>query len=226
MLIVLDACRYDLFNYMYPEMNAVECWSRAYTSDEWIRKEWGNNGDVTYITSNIFVLEYSDEMDENVIDVNESKVIRRRKPKTYTSNINGEGEGFIMSNKHDPISKTTSDITFEFSKEYINRDKVVIHVMEPHVPFINGPPYYYKDEHGPHNILTVYIDNIKYAMDNTYSFIQDVEDSRDVFITADHADCLGEDGVYGHDNDHDALHHVPWVEIDNTDRTDSKLQKI
>lgn len=67
-------------------------------------------------------------------------------------------------------------------------------------------------------VWDAYADNLRYALDSVETLIQNLGAER-VVITSDHANCMGEFGVYGHPKyvPHPTLKRVSWAELTATD---------
>lgn len=111
-------------------------------------------------------------------------------------------------------------------------ERMIVHYMQPHYPFINYPSLESKISHddigedGTYNIWhklrfghvseelvrEAYLDNLRLVLSDVEMFLSAV-DADDVVITSDHGNAFGEYGVYGHPPDMpiSCLRTVPWV---------------
>lgn len=67
-------------------------------------------------------------------------------------------------------------------------------------------------------VWSAYRDNLQYVLEDVALLLENLA-AEDVVITADHANCLGEWGVYGHPKyvPQPTLKRVPWVDVDAAD---------
>lgn len=120
-------------------------------------------------------------------------------------------------------------------------DRLVVHYMQPHVPFRseafdaghtleealdgeNGDDAYvwYRLRDGDIDldaVWTAYRDTLRWVLDDVAVLLENV-DAPEVVVTADHANAVGEWGVYEHPPTVPvpAVKRVPWVRITATDR--------
>lgn len=65
------------------------------------------------------------------------------------------------------------------------------------------------------SVESLYIDNLRYVMDEVAHLVNDLED-KEVILTADHGESLGEGFIMGHPPGvrHSAVRDVPWARIE------------
>lgn len=120
-------------------------------------------------------------------------------------------------------------------------DRLVIHFMQPHAPFIGEPPLdttrwnAVKPESGfpcLNERGDVPLENLKAAYQGNMDLVIDAAENlvdglcSEAVLTADHAELLGEDGLQGHMNDHPVLHEVPWARLKPRERQVTIRQKL
>lgn len=221
-LVILDACRVDLMSEIAPEYDFVndvgEFTSVSSYSLGWMEKTFTDEyeGDVTetaYVTANPFSQEALDSADFAVLD----------EVWTY-----GWDES-VSSVPPRPVTDRGIDV---YRKESPNR--LILHYMQPHIPFITHPELMFQS-HGPDSwgeghgetiwervrrgdvafetMWEAYLDNLRVVLDDIELLLDSI-DAEKVVLTADHANAVGECGIYGHPRGIaiDAVRVVPWVE--------------
>jgi hypothetical protein len=220
-LIILDACRYDVFEEQISLPGTLEKrQSRGGMSPEFVRANFSNKTlyDTVYVSANEWFAKLRDEINSEVhqfvnlqsnhLDLAEMSV----RPETVTQQALQVGENF--PNK-----------------------RLVVHYMQPHQPYI-GPT---GEEHftlSPGLIETLrksenitdellwqaYCENLEIVLEHVEQLVNNLEGK--TIITADHGELLGErifpiplktyghfDGIYV-----DELIDVPWFICDFTKR--------
>lgn len=191
---ILDGCRVDTFKEFYSDASSYT--SVASTSQNWIPRTFKNSPEnVGYISANPFsnkadpYVKYLHQ--EPVTDVGEIETVH---PYTLT-NISHS----VWRDK--------------------NLDRMVIHYMQPHVPFRSRPEWFTKYNNtdtwgsGCWNMIknnkvseeewmTAYKDNLKWVLESGVGVLSHCIDSK-IMITADHGNAKGEQGVYAHPFDCD-----------------------
>ena len=198
-LLVLDACRYDLFHEVVEDYEFIDEYRPTYSvasdSPTWIRRTFGelpakNTG---YITGN----PWSSEVTINATYVEE----------VWRTGWNDD-LGTIYPNQ----------ITRAAAEYFRNHDRpMVVHYMQPHVPFLNYPelntatgtdewvgdvPEQVWDrlrngDVSYEEVWTAYRDNLRLVLDNIGILLNCIDADR-VGITSDHGNAMGEFGIYGH----------------------------
>ncbi|ELZ04601.1 hypothetical protein [Natrialba aegyptia] len=217
-LIILDACRADLFAEFAPQHpvydefeTTTSIYSCASTSSEWFRKAFGSASDqelskIHYLSANLF----SDCVDPN-----------RFHEMTELWRFVEEDE------KHcDPAEVTAEALR---ANRESDAERLVIHYIPPHAPFLHCEgkyelenPVWRGDSHqvwlglqsGEFDRAEVWNDygqNLLTVLDEVDTLLTHL--SGTIAITADHANGLGELGVYGHPgySPVPAVKRVPWV---------------
>lgn len=109
-------------------------------------------------------------------------------------------------------------------------DKMIIHYLQPHVPFIGNPPLPWtkgglliektksklvSGELTIEKLKEAYKGNMRVAFEGAVELVNKL--GGNVCITSDHGDALGEQGYFYHGREYpklDCLCHVPWFEIE------------
>ncbi|MDQ2051398.1 hypothetical protein RBH26_13020 [Natronolimnohabitans sp. A-GB9] len=228
-LVILDACRYDLFearNRLEGDLRAV----RSKGSDSWEFMERNFEGrtlhDTVYVTANPHVYELSDGTFHAVENVLES----RWDEETGTVRPEAVVEEAIAAHERYPDKR------------------LIVHFMQPHFPFL-GPtgrtfdhmgiesldsderdapnPWFgliYEGAVDAETVLTAYRENLDLAFPHVEELLEAL--SGKSVVTADHGNLIGERGfpipmrMYGHPRglDREEVRTVPWLEVDAVDR--------
>lgn len=218
-MVILDACRFDLFQEfapkhpVYERLDSVSSeYSCASTSREWFKKGFESAtadevANVCYVTQNPFLAEANPERFCDVDGVGDVKV------KDESGRL--------------PPSRVTDAALRAYSSTEANR--LIVHYLPPHAPFRHCEGKYDLGEKSwggeTHDVwfgLQVgefdesevwqdYGENLLTALDEVQRLIKHV--SGDIIITADHANGLGEFGQYGHPGyvPLPAIKRVPWA---------------
>jgi len=239
-LVILDACRHDLMKEVVEEedykfLKPVDsCYSAAGTSDEWMNKNFGEKHyEKAQRTAMVTGNPYSDtNLDEKDFEVLEE---------AWEYSYDKEKEAVL------PRPITNSAIRIQREE---NPDKMVIHYMQPHYPFLNHDNLsegFSLEGFGKEIRKSVWdellLDNItreelwEAYKDNLKEVIEEVNilrknmDADKMVITADHGNAIGtplseEKFIYGHvaGLNIEPLRKVPWIETTATD-TGEKLSK-
>ena len=229
LFIVLDACRVDAMEEVADEYAFLESintsTSLGSNSKEWISRNFTSEvsseiSETAYITGNPF--------SEKLLDEDQWYCLQEVWKESWDSK-----EGTIHPQ---PITDKAISVARNSSPE-----NIIIHYMQPHTPFVGF------SESGHHDldrwdkkgylekseweklrdgeidfstIWTAYLDNLRYVLDDVEILLNNI-DAENVVISADHGECAGEYGLYGHPEGIaiDELREVPWV---STTAKDSK----
>ncbi|MFB6187392.1 MAG: hypothetical protein ABEI86_11050 [Halobacteriaceae archaeon] len=217
LLIVLDACRYDLMMDVADEYEFIDSvdriWSPASTSEFWLKENFNE--------------EHSDKMKESAMVTGN----------TFTEYCLSESEFQILdevwSYSFDDELETIPadsvlDRTIKIMRKY-NPKYTVSHFMQPHAAFINRPDIepapttqsvwkslIYGTNDGS-ELWQAYRDNLRYVLDRVEILLNSV-DAEKVVITADHGNAMGEWWTYGHVGyvPIESQRAVPWIETSAT----------
>jgi len=212
-LIILDACRYDLYQEAVGPCDYVI--SQGGNTGEWLKKNFtGNYEDIVYISGNPVV--------------NKRRIYKEFGKMPFYHLEEAWDEGWDKKMKTVPPNEVTRSVK-EMRKKFPSK-KMIIHFIQPHYPFVGkrklvcsgvGPN---KGEEGLDvwNLLEMgkvdeeyawqaYKDNLKLVMDEV-EVLKNFLPGR-VVLTADHGNHVGEYGIYGHYYwlRTEELLKVPWV---------------
>lgn len=228
-LILLDACRYDLFeaeNTVKGELSPFR--SNASSSDEYFEKniEGGSHGDLVYYSANPHI----DNIDASFYD------LYRLWPEdsdTWDANI-GTVQPDAAVNK-----------VIETADQYEDK-RIILHMMQPHRPFLGDrardfdqsgfsrkgvnrrkdeelevPFWWDRLEEGVlsrQEVMRLYRDTLRVALPHVQRLVDHLPGKS--VISADHGNVFGDRGLsakrlYGHPSykHHPGLNTVPWLEI-------------
>lgn len=230
-LIILDACRADLFSEVITNKSADlnhdnfrTVQSNASATNEWLRRNFGSShGDIVYVSGNPMVTRHRADSFYKLIDV------WRNAYDTTTSIVSPQqvtNQGIAMWNKHP-------------------NKRIIIHYMQPHYPFIEHPELNYAnfsfedlnlrdDGYDRENINSIwdalaqgqvdknevweaYRENLVSVFTELNTILSETDDR--VVVTSDHGNLLGEYSwpvpvrTFGHPPNlrQRGLIEVPWV---------------
>ena len=220
-LVVLDACRADLFHEFAPRHpisdrfdSVTSKYSCASTSREWFEKGFSSLSDdeiseIHYVTENPYLSELDTDRFYQV------EKLWELSPQTETGYLD---------------SSTVTDLALRAYNES-GADRFVVHYIPPHAPFqhcvdkysIADKPWggdsqdvWYGLQTGLFELDDVWNDYGKHllgVLDEVERLVSHVNGK--VIITADHGNALGEFGIYGHPDyvPIPDLKRVPWVDL-------------
>ena len=220
-LIVLDACRYDVFSLAIKshaiDGDLIEANTDSCKTSEWYRCNWNKYND-------------------NIVLITGHPQVRRGEfHKNFHATINVEGATpeWILPDR-------TFDLTIKAQSDYPDK-KTMTHLIPPHLPFmgekgkafmvevmgrekwsdqigrrINGTTLYslateYGKKNGWDKLKEYYRENLDYVLNELLSYLNRLK--YPVVITSDHGELLGEHEVYGHRGGRDILRRVPWFKV-------------
>ena len=213
-LVVLDACRYDMYESVVGSGEPVL--SLASTSTEWMRET--------------FAEKYSDEVQTTAyISANPYSKILDKSRFGLMSNV-WQNHWDDELGTIPPASVTDYTISAARTGEY---DRVIAHYMQPHFPFIGGEKigtlgrsaFNLGESEGknvwrmvdrgdidPEVAIEGYYDNLRRVFEEVEILLENIDGK--VVITADHANALGEWNLWGHRAyvPFRAVREVPWDE--------------
>lgn len=214
-LIIMDACRYDLFTEViddgsYPWVESVEpIYSCASSTKEWMdklaeRTPASELAETAYVSASA----YLDRI--NSVFAHTEKVW----PYGHNTTV-GTVPPETMLNESLRTYRNT------------DADRYIFHFLQPHAPFVNCPGRYGHDgtiggtqrvwkglRHGEFDKESVwqdYRENLRIGLSAVETLVENVDG--DVVITADHGNAIGESGLYGHPEyvPHPSIKRVPWA---------------
>jgi hypothetical protein len=224
LLVVLDACRPDVLATYEDEYAFLDDGGATYSvgsySRSWMRRTFSRRNarevaDTVYVTGNPFSGTVLDAEDFAHLD------------EVWRDEWN-ETEGTVLP---DPVTNRA----IRRYRQY-GPDRLVVHYMQPHHPFLTDDSTGFTAESFPDpreadpwdqvrwgkrtlaNVVEAYRENLPQCLDSIATLLSSVDADR-VAITADHANALGERGLYGHPayGAIDAVRRVPWYETTATD---------
>lgn len=229
-LIVLDACRYDMF----AEHNTIEGRlesrrSRSSSTREFLRANFTNRSllDTVYVTANPQLYRHSDWVDVSFHDV------------IHVWQKEGWDEEYQTV-----LPETTTAHALDAARSYPNK-RLLVHYIQPHYPFLtedggpfdNSQAFLKPDEAGSWNqilsgdleisrseVWEAYISTLKRALPEVQTLVEGLDGK--TVITADHGNMVGERArplpirEWGHPRGiyTEQLVKVPWLIIDGKRR--------
>lgn len=229
-LIVLDACRADLFADV-ADMDAFDEYdvvtSAGSMTAEWTTKNFAGRrfDDTVYVTANPFTTKLAGESFYRLQEVWREAFDEERRT---------------------VLPEAVADATREAHEEFPEK-RLVVHFMQPHFPFVRSEALQFTGwddaeilDDQPRSgrpsdpwdalemgvatreeVYAAYADNLQYALESVYDLLSDL-DGRTV-VTSDHGNLLGERAwpipikLYGHPKGvrHPDLVRVPWAVAEN-----------
>lgn len=219
LLIIYDALRYDTFDHFMGEEEVEPTISPGTWTNEWMEAVWPDQYDVCYVTGapltgshDFSPYDGADHFD-SIVEVwkdNWDRDVRTVRPEPITDAAMNALE---------------------------NHDKVLVHYVQPHAPFIGEPqiigPKGRGDTPYPENaeedtgilravrkqirtgelsletLRRAYYDNLVQVVKGSKPLIK--KSDRRTVITSDHGECLGEHKI-GHNYNCTHVRKVPWYE--------------
>jgi hypothetical protein len=223
-LVVLDACRADLFRSVAPEFDLFEdvstVWSVGSSSSEWLENTFNGSQEAAQtvmVTGNTWTNRYLAADEFAALD---------------------EVWKYAWDEDLDTVpASAITDRAIAHARER-DPDRLVVHYMQPHHPFVPDPiagddgmertgshssqsnPWILlrRGELSTEMVWEAYEANLRYVLPEVLSLIENV--SGRVAVTADHGNLFGEWGLYGHpmQTPVPALLRVPWAVTIGQDR--------
>lgn len=239
-LVILDACRYDVFNKVYREYitgDLKRVWASGRWTGQYCQRTWTDEYDLTYINSIPVFSDFYFELRDMGF-----------RPSNHISDI-----VHMWDYEWNPSLGTTppKEITNE-ALRHANAEeptRIVVHYAQPHVPYIGDKSLDVWDvdepttggEIGLRDLLSQnserptqvvlnkirsgeveieelkesYRSNVRYVMQEVVRLVQRI--NCPVVITADHGEHLGEKGYYLHEEDSIFVRQVPWFVVDDSE---------
>lgn len=209
LLLILDACRYDIMNQL--KEGVEKCRGPALNTQYWLKRTWTNYYDLTYFSS--------------------VPMIGRKDLKGYLATEHFEKVVEVWENGwSDDLGTVPPESLVKAYKER-EPDKAVVHFLQPHVPYIGEYKINLNDGrndvenlakyYGDDKLKRAYLDNFEYVWENGVEVLK--EESSNVVVTADHGELLGEEingeKRYGHNApDCSILKNIPWKVFNHVDK--------
>ena len=227
LLIVLDACRYDLFSEATHEYNWLEApksaLSDASTTYSWMERNFNNS-----YSSKMSATSYVCGNPHSGLLLSEDDFADLEEVWKYFWD---DDNGTVP-----PQAITDQSIRFGREKE---PDRLLVHYMQPHTPFLDdesSPPLTLNNfgsnmydaswddwvllgrgKRDLDDVWSSYRENLKVVLEHVEILLNNIEAEK-VIITSDHGNAAGEYGLYGHPNvPIKELRQVPWVKTTASD---------
>lgn len=217
LLVILDACRYDYLSELLEERGydvpIKPVRTPCTNTHAWARTVWSEQYDINYISA---------------IPYFGNQEMTGPNPGVPTYNASEHFSNVIEAWRipYADEGPVYPDYMAHVVKHNLS-ERTVAHFSNPHMPHIGDPPLTPNEVEGaslrrigPANEVTDEYMRRSYKGDLLRAWIEGVEpileyidDDRSIVISADHGECLGEDGNYGHNVDHEKVRIVPWAEI-------------
>lgn len=223
-LIILDACRYDLFDERFPESGEIESRiSRTSATPEWVESNFGHRTlqDVVYVTANAQYWVRRDELGCEFHAVDQ-----------ILSESDDDSDASWLDAQENSIRETTARAK-EAIARYPNK-RLLIHYPCPHRPFIGetarkhiteNPTYGYKPAGVSRDtVWQAYAESFDIVIEEALEVA--AEASGKTVLSSDHGEMIGDRHTYlrfrdyGHDKGiyNEYLVTVPWFEVLDDDR--------
>lgn len=232
-LIILDACRYDLFCEVAPEYEFLPddpdwVYSPASQSREWMERHFRENHRheterTALMSGNVFTR-------EDWVEPDHFAHLDEIWKHSWDDDL-----GTIPPR---PVTDASVDF-WRNHRDAADADRMIAWYLQPHNPFVetewsegwDRDIIGRADEHSKSvwqklrdgdldasEVWEAYRDNLRYVLDDVALLVENLDADR-VAITADHGNGFGEFGIYGHPPyvPHPALKRVPWVEVEAAD---------
>lgn len=209
-LCILDGCRVDTFKEV-SKYESESMLSVASTSQTWIPRTFSRDTEsVGYITGN----PHATGLNENELAYfhQEPVVDHESGVKTVP-----------------PEALTDRALSLWKERDEFGVDQLIIHYMQPHVPFRSRPEWFDRfdegwgsaawddvgDRYSPEEWFEAYRDNLKWVINDVERLIDFCETNQTVALSADHGNAVGEFGVTGHPRNAWTPHvrKVPWATV-------------
>lgn len=220
LLIIFDALRYDTFDHYIEAADVEEVTSPATCTSDWMEQVWGDEYDACYVSGAPLTGNH-DHVGYNG-DTHFTEMIE-----VWRDNWSND----LRTVPPGPITDAAIDALEEY-------DKVMVHYIQPHAPYIGNPRIIGErgradtplsdSDHGDTGVMLeirqahvrgelsddelhrAYYDNLVQVATGTRPLVQ--ASDRHTVITADHGECLGEH-VIGHDYNCAHVRQVPWYKV-------------
>jgi hypothetical protein len=224
-LIILDACRYDMFEAKYNDLGNL---SKVIS---------GGSNTSEFLIHNFSSEPYSDTV---LVTANPQYQNNQVEDRFFSVELLWESEWDERLETVPPEKAIKAAV--HAIEEYPDK-RVICHLLQPHYPFIG--PAGRKIEHrsvtgggvieatgefesiwkmledgniNKQSVYTAYDENLDLAMDVIQEYLSELVGK--TVITSDHGNAFGEFGIYGHPGKKflDVLVEVPWLEIEGDKR--------
>jgi hypothetical protein len=217
-LVILDACRYDLFTEFAPRHPVFESFtdvtpvcSNASSTPMWLTRNFGDSE-----ASRLERLNYISATPW-ITDIDTTKLADVRNTWEYSQDPEA----------HVPRPEAVTDAAIESYRNDPSRDSV-IHYVQPHAPFLHCPGKYGSRGDGDGGTLNVwrelrsgrydpeevwqdYGQNLLTVLNEVEILVENL--GGDIVVSSDHGNAFGEFGIYGHPPHAPlpSIRRVPWA---------------
>jgi hypothetical protein len=241
-LILLDACRYDMFE-STSHLDGTLCLkeSKGSSTSEWLRANVDGRDllDTVYVTANPQL-----ERNRDTWDVNLHQTIN-----VWLDEGWDEETGTVLA-------ETMTDAAIKAYERFPNK-RLVVHYMQPHYPFVSSDTAFDKDHLNSIDVegstvegenvwgqkftgqlpvsddklWSMYVDNLEYVLEHVETVLDAIPGK--AVVTSDHGNYVGERASpipireYGHPRGlyDDTVVHVPWLVHELGSRRETYLNK-
>jgi len=238
-LIILDACRYDVFEYLNDIPGTLEKRaSKNTTTYDWIQANFKKAyPDILYISGNPMVSKFK---------------LSEFKADTFIDIEPVWDYGWDEKLKAVPPEPVT-----DASIKLINKDpslykRFIVHYLQPHTPYLKNPKthigrgmlwefreskenrslpmsevnkmgptllYYARSKFTDEELRIAYFNNVLYVLEEVKRLLKNIPKDKEVIISSDHGECLGyeeENMLWGHAPNlpYMSARIVPWFRVD------------
>lgn len=228
-LIILDACRYDVFCEVAPEYDFLPedpgwVYSPASQSREWMERHFREK--FRHETEHAALMSVNVFTREDWVQADHFAHLDEIWKHSWDDELGTIPPG--------PITDAAVDF-WRNNRRDAGADRMIAWYLQPHNPFVDAEwsdgwdrdIIGRADEHSKSvwlelrdgeldasEVWDAYRDNLRYVLDDVELLVDNLDASR-VVITSDHGNGFGEFGIYGHPPyvPHPVLKRVPWVEV-------------
>lgn len=231
LLVVLDACRFDLMESVVDEYDwahMMRPYVAASSSQEWISRTFmTRDSPLPFAVADLWPEltdpgRYAEHFETDLLDD-----VAYVTWNPYSAMLDGDRFGrFEEVWRGKEASETIEPRDMTDAVVSLMRGgwdgRVVVHYQQPHLPFRDEDDEDFEDsaweryqrgelDYG--KMWAMYQDNLRWAMDDISLLLENV-DASSVAVTADHGNALGEGGMYGHFPyvDNPGMKIVPWID--------------
>jgi hypothetical protein len=214
LLIVLDACRWDIMSDVsdeYDWLSPVPTRSYASSSQDWLQKTFfaGPKSTTKRLRATLSLLRepYQNDVLAETLESRDTSDIAYISGNPQSTMLDKLSFAYIKETwrydlPHNKKTRALTDITIKYRRENPSI-RTIVHYMKPHEPFkkesSNGTAWQRLQwgEYPLQELKQDYRQNLKDVLDEVEILLENTDANR-VLITADHGNSYGEWGFYGH----------------------------